>query len=415
MRWLIGLGILAAFGCGDSTSDLFQQYDGDSSFRRSALESSLVEPSNGYSQRRLNNYGLSDGWDSLKLWNPPTRPVTVRDLDRFSSNVRRPSTADEGTLSALQDTLPDTMEGLVELGRQAFERYPLQVDNDMAIALESEEARLRYGLWRDERDHLGGFVRVSLPGDAEGFATTCATCHARTNSAGVLVHGAANTGFNRGQVAIDLIEQSGIPAPDSFYSWGPGRLDVTANDGNNPVAISDLRPIRHQSHLQFTGSVRNGIVELAIRIETLMITSVNEQLRPPRIIPFAIATYLWTLSKASSSPPLDAQAQRGQVLFSSTCSTCHREDGSTAEPVDVALVGTNADLQSSNRATDHYRVPSLFLVFDRPKLLHDASVSSLPDLLDPERQTSNPGHAFGSDLSAAERSDLIAFVRTLGR
>jgi hypothetical protein len=47
----------------------------------------------------------------------------------------------------------------------------------------------------------------------------------------------------------------------------------------------------------------------------------------------------------------------------------------------------------------------------RGLLLHDGSARGLDDLLDPARAAA--GHAFGRDLAAPERADLVAYVRTL--
>jgi hypothetical protein len=83
----------------------------------------------------------------------------------------------------------------------------------------------------------------------------------------------------------------------------------------------------------------------------------------------------------------------------------------------------------SHKGTGYYKVPSLKGVWYRGPLGHNGSAATLEDWLDPARlgpgyvptgfkgydgkTRSIPGHPFGLDLSAAERHDLIAFLRTL--
>ena len=71
-----------------------------------------------------------------------------------------------------------------------------------------------------------------------------------------------------------------------------GTVDVTSDDADNPVSITDLRPIRYQKYLHHTGMIHNSLPALAVRIETLAITSSSESVRPPRKIAAALALYL---------------------------------------------------------------------------------------------------------------------------
>ena len=75
------------------------------------------------------------------------------------------------------------------------------------------------------------------------------------------------------------------------------------------VAISDLRPVRSEHYLHHDATVRNGLVELAIRIETLIITSNKLALRPPRKLVFALALYLWELEPKAVAPPDEASEE----------------------------------------------------------------------------------------------------------
>ena len=342
MRWVVGSVVVAA--CSTEPAG----YLDDRAFRRDALVASLVEPSNAYSQLRLARYGVDGGWDALPEWNPP---VAI----------------------AGEPAVPLALDGdLAKLGEQAFERYPVQL-------WASEPA----GLWSDPV-RGDGLVRVSL---ASGTytAATCATCHATVRD-GVFLAGLANASLDLG--------------------WGPGRLDVSTTDGHEPVRIPDLRPVRWLTYLHADATVRQpDLVALAIRIETLIITSHGEAVRPPRVVALALATYLWSLLPAAPPPPPPAQ-------FVAACGDCHAGDGLTGTPVPLDVVGTDPVVgQSLDRGTGMYRVPSLRGVRERALLLHDGSVDSLETLLDPARTT--PGHRFGTELSDSDRETIITYLKNL--
>ncbi|HVI71609.1 MAG TPA: hypothetical protein VM656_09005, partial [Pyrinomonadaceae bacterium] len=81
------------------------------------------------------------------------------------------------------------------------------------------------------------------------------------------------------------------------------------------------------------------------------------------------------------------------------------------------------------RGTGYYKVPSLKGVWYRGPFEHNGSVATLEDWFDPRRLSDDyvptgfkgaavksravKGHAFGLDLSPAERRALIAFLKTL--
>lgn len=252
------------------------------------------------------------------------------------------------------DASPDDPDALRALGAQAFARYPVQT------------------LPRNAARDAGALVRVA------GIEwMTCATCHASG-------------------AAIDL-------------GWGPGRLDVTTPDGREVVKIPDLRAVRYQRYLHADANVRQrDLISLAVRIETLIITSHHAVVRPPPLVALALAEYIWSLAPPpSASPP-----GHGAELFGARCAHCHAPPDYTGEPVALALVGTDPIVGlSRERGTGTYRVPSLRGVGTRSLLLHDGSVHSITELLDPARTA--PGHRFGTSLSAADRADLAAFVSTL--
>lgn len=393
------------------------RYVDDSAFREDVLAATLVDPDNGYSALRLDRYGTD--WAALDDWDPPVRPVTERDIGAFADDPTRPSTPEEGELApVLGGSVEWTEEALLALGRRAFEELPVQIADTIGATTESREALERYGLWIDDRGRVGGLVRVRVADGTERFAVTCATCHARTDERGRLVHGATNAAFDWGAIAYDDALARGADPEDVHHlaQWGPGQVDVTPDGVTNAAAITDLRAVAHHDYLHWAGTIDNDLIALAIRLETLLVTSSQQVLRPPREVVFALALYVWRMGD-DGLPGDRAAHPEGAELFSTHCATCHAADGSTPRPrVRIGDIGTDRAVgESSMRGTGFYRTPSLWRVGGRRQLLHDGSVSSLEELLDPARLEEVGGHDFGMALTPAERAALIDFLRSIGQ
>ncbi|MEQ9495246.1 MAG: c-type cytochrome [Deltaproteobacteria bacterium] len=367
MRRLICLLLVA--GCGgertDATPTLMERgraYVASMSAGRQALEASIVDPTNGYSARRLERY-REDVWGALDEWRPRVRTPGA-------------TTWDDDTWDAALDEA-----SLLALGERAFFAYPVQLADALGKA-DVED----YGVWP------GSYVEVDL-GDGVFPAFTCATCHARPDAAGV-----PNHRLDLGRLYDDFY---GTQTEQS--AWGLGALDVTADGVDNPTAIPDLRPIQHQTHLHRAATLKNDPVALAVRLETLLLTSVSEARRPPRVVAFALALYLWRM--ADTLPVWTSNA-----TFDAQCATCHGTDGRPNAPRPIEEIGTpDAVARSPARTTGTWRVPSLLGVGQRERLLSMGRVEGLEELLDPERSV--PGHRFGLELSPAERDALITFLR----
>ena len=168
------------------------------------------------------------------------------------------------------------------------------------------------------------------------------------------------------------------------------------------------------------------VTALAIRIETLIVTSGDEQVRPPRIVALALAAYIDSL--AASLPPSDgaaAASPNGASVFEATCAACHAPPALTGPPVALAIIGTDPLLGlSADRGTGSYRVPSLHGVGTRGPLLHDGTLPSVDAMFDPARVTDGfagrlqgtgavPGHDYGLDLPDGDRRDLVTYLHAL--
>jgi hypothetical protein len=415
---------MSIISCTSSRPDLPRRleqiaYLRDRLSRRSALVASLVDPDNGYSRLRLERYatGGPADWDRLVAWNPPVVPLHTADLDGGETPQR--IEVAQALVFSDEVTLPSDAD-LHALGEAAFFNYPVQLAP--ARRLNSSSA-IRYGLWVDDRG-VGGLVRAQMADGSWRLAFTCATCHADVVG-GRLIAGLPNGRLDLGRMIADSNAAKGVPltASKNQLAWGPGRVDVTTRDGSLPERQADLRPLRWVSHLQYDATVRQrNVIDLAIRIETLIITSEEQAVRPPRVIALALASYIWDLGR--ELPPLQSD-NPGAGLFAEHCSVCHAGIGLTGPPQPLKVVGTDPALgRSPDRGTGYYRVPSLRGVALRSTLLHDGSLPGLPSLLDPTRLDNGykggahgpgpvPGHIFGLDLPTADRQSLLGYLEAL--
>jgi cytochrome c5 len=423
----------AALGCSSAPSSPgVEQPNGlayleSASVRRDALVRSLVNPDNGYSTTRLAHYatGGAGDWDALPEWNPAAETIEVSELDQAGGASTTSLSTRSAPLSLPTSVASADDPALLALGKAAFERYPTQLAPYFSVALTSPAAAARYGLWTDAARGVAGLVRARMADGSGALAMTCSTCHASPDSRGNIAPGLPNHSLDIGDAIVSAATVAA--PPHAIASWGPGRVDVTTSEGTEPARIPDLRPVRWLSYLQQDATLRGGdLTTLAIRIETLIITSNDDVLRPPRIIALALAAYVMSLADALPAANVAlALSPDGAAVFSSECAMCHAFPGLTGAPVALPLIGTDPTLGlSSSRGTGTYRVPSLHGVGSRGPLLHDGTIPSIDALLDPTRLTSEftdrlhgpgsvPGHRYGLDLSAEDRAALIGYLQAL--
>ena len=319
-----------------SDADL-RRYLDDARFRRAALERSLTTRSTSYAAERLHRYASGDAldWDRRPAWNPSVavggetpRPLAIP--------------ADRTTSAAVDHV---DRAAFTALGAEAFARYPAQLAPYLQHSVD-------------------GAVRVELP-DGAGWALSCASCHVRRAGRARIV-GAGN----------DTLDLGALMRPRQ--AWGPGRVDVSSPDGDDPQRIPDLRSIRWLSHLQHGVAVaQSDEIALAIRLETLIITAHGGAVRPPREVALGLALYLWSL--ADTLPPV---AAKPPPAFTRHCAACHRPPHLTGPP--IAAAQTHADPAHAlrpERSHGIYRVPSLRGVSTRGPLLHDGTAPDLATVL----------------------------------
>ncbi len=401
-RAAVALALVAS--CGGAPDDdaraVARRYLADPAYRREELVASLTTRDNDYARLRLARYDSGDAldWSRLPEWNPAVEPARDSTAGEALTPLPIDGAARGGDLVALR-----------ALGERAFWRYPAMLAAPGAEPLlRARDSAARYGVRLATAGATGGdLVRVALADGREGLAFTCAACHSATREDGGVVAGLTNARLDLGSLGADADPTLDPAVARRLRAWGPGRVDVTTGDGREPVAIPDLRPVRFQSYLQRAGAVRvRSLASLAVRVETLLITSHHEAVRPPREVALGLAVYLGSLGDAlaARNPP----AGRGAEVFASSCARCHAPPTYAGGLVAAGVVGTDPSLaNSAARGTGAYRVPSLRGVGERERLMHDGSVAGLDALLDAG------AHPPGVALSEGDRVALRDFLEGL--
>ena len=377
---VLNIIVLALLGCGEPTSGaepdemvLGQRFVEDQSFRRQALLDALVVTDNTYAQTRLENYAVAGGWDDL----PEAAPTAVIN--------------GESITFAPVEWSP---EAITDLGRRAFNFLPMRGDPRFS-SVELSPADARVAGFYEAAGEDGGLVRTPT-GE---LAWTCATCHSSSVN-GQFVSARAKPDLDVGA----LYRIAGRPN-STVETWGPGRIDPSDDQVNNPSNIPDLRVVRFQDRLHWTGGIQNSLEALAIRVDTLLIVSSYFKTRPPRQVSFAIAYYLWELGDAR-------RAARPPAAFEQNCQRCHGDASNPEGIIAWQEVGTDANLaQSPSRGTGGYRVPTLAGVGTRGRLTHTGQFTSPQDMFDAARDRSE-GHPFGLDLNQADRQAIVDYLNS---
>jgi hypothetical protein len=213
-----------------------------------------------------------------------------------------------------------------------------------------------------------------------------------------------------------------------------------------PPQIPDLIGVSERRYLDHTGLVKHRSIEDLMRYSSLvqdMLTYARYGDFPPLATPspgqgqrfsdaqlYALAQYLYSLQPPPSPHAANPLAPRGQLIFQRAgCHRCHPAPFYTNNkliPVDGFRppaplpdvmnrrigVDPRYTLQS-RKGTGFYKVPSLKGLWYRSPLEHNGRIATLEDWFDPARLARVPGHEFGLQLPAADKTALIAFLRTL--
>lgn len=389
------LGACSPSGGREAAPGEATRYVTDRAWRREVLEDALWRPDLPYSRSLLSAYALPEGgWDLLPLQSSRTALFTRADADALTRG--EPLRIDDARAFAVPAT-PDGGDAIeAALGAEVFARLPMRADAWLDWLAGRPELWPQVGLSVNAAGAVRGLVRFA---DAEGrvrVGLTCAGCHAGDDVPGRgdrhldLGHGRALYGAARG---LDT---------DTLETWGPGRVDVTDTDSDDPTAIPDLFHVGRATHLNHSGVVQvTSRSTLAVRFETQFVQGHRMRTRPERRLMWALATFVSGLGEDSAVGPAPA-------VFTARCAGCHdpaRAFGGDLVEAD-ALAVDPAVANDPERGTGAYKVPTLRGVSRNAPYLHDGSQPDLPALL-------AAGHPFGDTLPAAERAELLRFLNTL--
>jgi hypothetical protein len=264
--------------------------------------------------------------------------------------------------------------------------------------------------------------------------------------------------------------------PDTLYevaaSQIPGVQARKRASNLYPTRVPDLIGIENRLYLDATGLVQHRSIGDLMRYAALnqllddvssfggfIPRTIDGVHRPEPTHPrmsrysdeqlYALALYLYSLEPPKNPNPFDAAAERGQAVFEAQdCGRCHSPPLYTNNMLTPAdgfeipdehfdtyrirdtYVGTDAGLTlRTRRGTGYYKVPSLKGVWYRGPFFHDGALATLEDVFDPGRLSDDfvptgfipagvetksvPGHRYGLGLNDDDRSDLIAFLKTL--
>jgi hypothetical protein len=292
---------------------------------------------------------------------------------------------------------------------------------------------------------VGVIGKVNGQGQLTSVGITCALCHSTvdnslTTGIGRRLDGWPNRDLNVGAI-LGLSPALSDALKAEFSTWGPGKYDPRhhAFDGINiiplhsptlPVLIPPAYGLQGVRFETYTGdgsiSYWNSYVGVSQmggqgnfsdpRIG-LTITQ-----KPDRVTPKLPALLDYQLSLAAPVPPRGsfdaAAAGRGKRLFhgQAGCATCHKpptytDVASGPNPKvpflhDPAEVGTEP-FYAARSATGKYRTSPLRGIWQHPPYFHDGSAANLLAVVNHYDQV------FGLNLSAAQKADLVEFLKSL--
>ncbi len=282
-------------------------------------------------------------------------------------------------------------------------------------------------------------------GQLTSVGITCALCHSSvdnsfTTGIGRRLDGWANTDLNVGAIvalspALDAATQA------EFNDWGPGKYDPRhhAFDGtnlrllNSPSLPIVLPPIYGLKGIGFETFSADGPISYWNSYVGVGQMGGQGNFSDPRIALFITQTpdlvtpklpalLAYQLSLRTPEPPAGSfnqeAAKRGKHLFrdKAGCAMCHQPPNYTdvlSGPTqtvpflhDPAAVGMDPGY-AGRTATGKYRTTPLRGLWQHPPYFHDGSA---PDLL---AVVNHYNELFGLNLSAAQKADLVEFLKSL--
>ena len=257
----------------------------------------------------------------------------------------------------------------------------------------------------------------------------------------------------------EIGEVDGFPQLSTFARFNGSPFFITK--------IPDLIGMKDRRYIDHTGTHVNRGPEDIARYAILVSVADDGAIGPHRFFTdrqrkldfrfsdealYAMGKFVYSLEPPPNPNRFDAAARLGKKIFDREgCAMCHTPPGYTNNmliPVDGftppkddpatarlhvlsgVRLGTDPALALKTRkGTGYYKVPSLKGLWYRGRLEHSGSIASLEEWFDRKRLRDDyvpggwqmpgaktravPGHEFGLNLSAAEKTGLIAFLKTL--
>ena len=262
---------------------------------------------------------------------------------------------------------------------------------------------------------------------------TCALCHSTVDDGfapgiGSRRDGWANRDLNVGAIVALSPAVTG-ELEQILNGWGPGRYDPRINiDGlNTPIVIPPAFGLRDVDLETYTGDGEVSYWNAYVAVtqmhgkgdfsDSRLGLSVDVPEGEDQVTAKLPALREYQLSLDAPVPPagsLDpAAAARGSVVFrgEAGCATCHLPDQSFTDVNEGILhhpSATGMDPSYAQRTvTGRYRTTPLAGAWQHPPYFHDGSAATLADVVE------HYDSFLALGLSAAERSDLIAYLESL--
>jgi mono/diheme cytochrome c family protein len=297
--------------------------------------------------------------------------------------------------------------------------------------------------------HLNAVVGVKGAVDDTGQLTsvgiTCALCHSTVDDSlargiGHRLDGWANRDLNVGAI-VSLSPVLPDALKSEFRTWGPGRYDprhhafdgsaiVALNSPSSPVVIPSIFGLKGVGFETYTAdgpiSYWNSYVGVTQmgghgsfsdpRIG-LSVTQTPDLVTPKLAALLDYQLHLRVPEAPAGSVDREA-ADRGKQLFKheAGCATCHQSPGFTDvlngptrstpllhDPVEVGTDPTYAE----RSATGKYRTTPLRALWQHAPYFHDGSAPDLAAVVN------HYDGLFGLNLTAAQKSDLVEYLKSL--
>jgi hypothetical protein len=232
----------------------------------------------------------------------------------------------------------------------------------------------------------------------------------------------------------------------------------------HPTPISDLIGIKDRKYLDHNATHRmrgpDDIARYAVLVACCdsgdfgphHMLAEGRRLPPYRVsdeLAYSLGQYIYSLGPPVNPNAGGPLAAAGRTVFEREgCGSCHtaplftnnkltlaqgwippRDHPNHADILPVSVGTEPAAALETRKGTGFYKVPSLKGLWYREMLTHDGSVATLEEWFDPARLRDDyvsrgfkgyrithravPGHEYGLKLSAAEKTALMAFLRTL--